>query len=365
MIIYILFLGMLFALLILDKVSLRHYRLVKNSSRFIESLETVDVQELSSGGIFLWLATSLAFFFTAFRFNIGWDYLAYYQTIENNRSTNIVNNGELFNNVLVDLSRWLNMTNLYFFISTAIIFGLIFYTVFKYSRDHWLSIIFFFTFPLFYLNSLSVIRTFMALAVTVYAFQFLVKRRFLPYLLLVVLASFFHRSSLIALIFYPAVLIDITIPRMVFLLATTPLASLLMTVVIHQFFPRYIVYLNDTSNREGTKAIFVFVILGVISLSIRDRIIEDDPVARLAFNLFFIGLCIYLFFFQQGTLGHRLSLYGTIYSLLLIPKIVSLFPSEKDVLILNILIYSACILMFLYTIYVSAAAYIPYQMIWS
>ncbi len=42
-------------------------------------------------------AVLMLFIFTAFRFNIGWDYMAYYNTIEGNAITNIISNGEYLN----------------------------------------------------------------------------------------------------------------------------------------------------------------------------------------------------------------------------------------------------------------------------
>lgn len=356
MIVYIIFLSILFILLTLDKLSLGQY--VMGSAKQRES------QLNSSSGMFLWIALLLIFLFTAFRFNIGWDYMAYYHTVADGRSTNIVNNGELLNNLIVSLSQQLNLTNFYFFSSSFIIFFLIFYTVFKYSQDDWLSLIFFITFPLFYLNSLSVIRTFMALGICFYAFKYLVEHQLIKYIALVVIASFFHRSSLIALTFIAALYIDLTLPRMMGILFASPLVSWLMTFVIINFFSRYGVYLSNTPNREGTKAIIVLAVLGAVSLAFRERLIENDPVTRIALNIYCMGLGIYLLFYRQGTLGHRLSLYGTIYALLLIPKLISLFPSKMDRVFISALVYSIGIIMFLYTIYVSAEAYIPYRIIW-
>jgi hypothetical protein len=59
-------------------------------------------------------------------------------------------------------------------------------------------------------------------------------------------------------------------------------------------------------------------------------------------------------------MGHRLSLYGTIYSLLLIPKIISLFRARDRVLLVGLL-YALCVVMFLYIVRGGSATYIPYR----
>lgn len=366
MIVYIGFLSTLFILLILDKKSMHRYILVPSVKSYpMEQYQLMDLDEANeTSGIFWNFALAVVFSFTAFRFNVGWDYMAYYNTIEHFRMTNIVRNQEYFNNIIIEVARFIGMTNLYFFISSFIIISFITVTIKRCSRDIWLSFIFFITFPLFYLNSLSVIRTFMALAVSFYAFKYLDKKQPLRYLVAILLASFFHKSVLVALIFYIGQYIRMTVPRMVLILLCSPLISIVMGQVIAIYFPRYLVYLNETSSQEGTKAIYIFIIIGLVSLLFRDRIIEDDTQASIYFNIYYLGLCLYLIFFRQGTLGHRLSLYGTIYSLLLVPKIVSLFPHKKEKCLIEVLTYTVCIAMFLYTIYISSATYIPYQTIW-
>jgi len=366
--VYIFLMSLIFALLITDKFKiLPNVKVFKRSKAFNSNLanqhsQDNKVRNLSSSFI---LATLALFYFTAFRYDVGWDYMAYYNTIEYNAITNIISNGEYLNILLIEISRGLNLTNLYFFVNAFILLFMITQTVKNYSKDPWLSLIFFVGFPLFYLNSLSVIRIFSALAISFYGFKYIEKRNFYRFVVTILIATMFHKSALIALVFYFLKDIKLKTYKLALILALLPLVSTLMNNVIIRFFPRYAVYTQYATVQEGTKAIFVFLVIGLVSLLLRNKITKNDYIANIYYNLFYVGLCIYLMFFNQGTMGHRLSLYGTIYSLLLVPHIVTLFKSKKEQMFVKALIYGFCILAFMFTIYVGVETYIPYRTIWN
>ncbi|WP_097014276.1 EpsG family protein [Anaerocolumna aminovalerica] len=367
MIVYIVFLSSIFLLSFLDKFP------IKSKQSYIAKIDNcglkltnreVNINKRKFSFAFK-TAAIIVFIFTAFRYDIGWDYMAYYNTIRYNAITNIISNNEYATIWLIDISKNLGIPNLYFVVNTFICLFFILTTVKKYSKDVWLSLIFFLSFPLFYLNSLSVIRLFSALAISFYGFKYIEKKNFIHYLITIVIASLFHRSALIALAFYFLKDIKLKTNKLIFILALLPIFSNLINIAVVKFLPRYSVYTKATTVQEGTKAILVFIFIGVISLLFREKIIKNDPNANIYYNLFYVGLCIYLMFFKQGTMGHRLGLYGTIYSLLLIPKILSLFGNKKEKTLIKFLVYLFCIVSFVFTVYVGADTYIPYKMIWN
>ncbi|WP_341480441.1 EpsG family protein [Clostridium cibarium] len=296
---------------------------------------------------------------------MGWDYQAYYKSIQYGLITNIVSNGEYASIFLVDISRRTGITNLYFFVNAFITIFLFSKTIKEYSKDNWLSLIIFLCFPLFYLNSLSVIRFFTALAITFYGFRYIERRKFIKYLIFVVLASMFHKTALIAIVFYFVYNLNLKISKLVVLLTLLPVLSILFNKAIIRYFPRYMVYTQLTSIQEGTKAIIVLIILAIVLLIFRKKIICGDTVVNGYYNIFFTGLSIYLMFSSQGTMGHRLSLYGTIFSILLISEVLSKLKINRDRFVIKIGIYLLCILMFLYTVYIGSGTYIPYRTIFN
>lgn len=312
------------------------------------------------------IALIVIYFFSAFRFRVGWDYSYYYNTIVYGYTTNINGLNECATIFLVDIAKLSGVTNIYFAINSFICIFFIMSMIKKYSYDRWLSLIFFVCFPLFYLNSFSVIRMFSAVAISFYGFKYIINKNLFKYTITVIIASLFHKSAIVAIILYFAAHhIKMKTSKLIMVLALLPLLSNLFQRLIMQYFPRYGIYFNPTDIQEGTKAIVIFVIIGVISLIFRTKIIKNDNAASLYFNIYFIGLAIYLAFLELGTLGHRFSLYGTIYSILLVPKIISLFGTKNERVFFNTLVYLSCIAMFIYTIYVGKTTYIPYRTIWN
>lgn len=88
-----------------------------------------------------------------------------------------------------------------FFISSIIVVGSYLYIFKKQSQDYLLSIIIFicFGYYLFYFNGL---RQGLAMAITALATPYLIEKKFLRYVMIVFLASLFHKTALIMILFY-------------------------------------------------------------------------------------------------------------------------------------------------------------------
>src|SRR5699024_2730314 len=109
---------------------------------------------------------------------------------------------EYLSRLLVILSRNFNKPFLFFIINSGLVLYLIGKTIVDYSDDRWLSIVIFVTFPLFYLNSFSIVRFFTAVALVFYGFRYIEKGMLIKYAITVLIASLFHTTALIALVFY-------------------------------------------------------------------------------------------------------------------------------------------------------------------
>ncbi|WP_274309537.1 EpsG family protein [Solibacillus daqui] len=359
MVFYCFFLFVIMGVMVLDKMS----TFIHCSNVQLSDDSRILPNEYAKKNVFLMVAFLLLFCFSAFRFDVGWDYLAYYDTVKYNIQTNIVGGEEFATILLIELSRSIGIYNLFFVVNSFICLFLIYKTINKYSVDPWLSLLFFLCFPLYFLNSLSVIRFFTALAITFYGFKYIEQKRPIPYIVLVVIAILFHKASLIAFVFYLARYIKLGTFKLVILLASLPVIANLLNGLVLNYLPKYAVYTKETASQEGTKAIVFFLILAFIALLLRKKITDDDEPSRIYLNIFFMGIAIYLMFYAQGTMGHRLSLFGTIYGLLVVPKMISLFNNAIVHFYLKLLFYTLLVAMFLYIINSGAATYIPYRTI--
>lgn len=88
-----------------------------------------------------------------------------------------------------------------FLTSSLIVVGCYLYTLKKISKDYFLSVFIFvaFGFYLFYLNGL---RQGLAMALVTLATPYLIDKKFLKYLFFIIIASSFHKTALIMILFY-------------------------------------------------------------------------------------------------------------------------------------------------------------------
>lgn len=314
---------------------------------------------------FFVIAVIIIYLFSAVRFDVGWDYKAYYDTIRYNIQTNIVSNEEYLTYALVFISQRLQSYEFYFYVNSFLVIYLTIKTINKYSDDKWISLIWFLCFPLFYLNSLSVVRMFTAISIVFYAFTYLENKKIFKYIFSVLVASLFHKSAIIALLFYLLNYIKLKKIHIVSLALVSPFLSSLVNRLIRVYLPNYAIYTASSETTAGRFALLFLVVIGMFGLFFRTQIIkgENKRIIEIYYNLYYIGVIVFLMFFQQGTMGHRLSIYGTYFSLLLLPKIVMSFK-ENERLYVRIVIIIVSIISFIYTIYVGAETYIPYRTIW-
>lgn len=289
------------------------------------------------------ISSFIIILFAAIRYDVGWDYNVYERILNIYKATGVIiyERDELFSNWLYTFS--IN-TNIYlFFVITSILtYGLVCITLYKYSKDYMVSVLLFVIFPLFYLNSFSVIRNFLAVAITFYGIKYILEKKLLRYIITIVLASMFHKSALIALIGILPLLINITpivsIITMLFLLLLKPLIYTIMTTLNLGV---YNLYINTGTSTNGQTAFLLLA--GIYTLVILRIFKEKDQSFNKYFFLFSIGISIFVLFWGMGELSHRLSLYFTIYVLLLIPYVVR----SKLTLLLYV---TACSILFLYII---------------
>jgi len=297
--------------------------------------------------------------FSGLRDGIGWDYHHYYETILFEITTNITERGELLSILLVEFAREMSSPAVYFLLNSLIVIGLISITLIKYSKNPYLSIYIFACFPLFYLNSFSVVRFFSALAIVFFATRFLVNKNPVKYLICIFLAGFMHLSAFIMLPVYLICTLKISRAIAIILVCLTPVIQYSGNEIVNNFFPIFSVYTEAAKNKEGRLAIIVFVAILIALFPIWNKATKEIT-GRIFINIYFFGIVIYLSFYEQGTMGHRLSLYGTIYSIILVPTIIKYYPESYRVL-MYFLAYTGFFVMYLYIIVIGAETYLPYN----
>jgi len=317
---------------------------------------------------FIFLALFVLFVFTSIRYDVGWDYQVYYRTIINYEQTNIVSRGELFTNLLIDLARYYQSAFLYFFLNALIFYVFFFLSLVRFNVSSYIPVLLFLAFPLFFINSLSVVRTFTAISLVFYAVSFLSERKLVQYFILVYLASCFHTSALLAIVFPFISYVNLRAKNYVFIFISGFIAKFFLEYLIFFSNPVLENYLKPTLIQEGTKAIYFFALLMCIMLFFKDKFVRSNAVystqASLAiFNIYFVGFMIYVVFMEYGTLGHRLSLYGTFLSLIILPKLFLIFRPINFSVMISFSFGAVMFVLYYLTLLVAGESIVPYSII--
>lgn len=309
------------------------------------------------------LAFSCILFFTSIRYNVGWDYANYYDAVYRHTDNNIVLNGEMLTVFLVNISRYIKSPFFYFFVNALILYVSLYFFIRKYSVNQWLSFFIFLFFPLFFLNSLSVVRTFTAIALVLYSYKFLIDKKILFFIVIVLIASMFHKAALIALCFIFFSAMNISSGVWLLALLISPFLTNVFTPILTEMLPGYSVYFKETENVEGTRAIFFFVIFAVAMTFFRRKLVYRNRSNLVLYNIYMFSVCIYLLFIELGSMGHRLSLYGTITSIILIPALLSKVRQIDLQFFLKLLLYMLLVGLFYLTLLIGEETYLPYTTI--
>lgn len=317
--------------------------------------------------IFLIFPVVVFILFTSLRYMIGWDYVHYYNVVEYGVDNNITSREEYLTILVVSVARFFNSPFIYFFINACLFFVLFARFIYRHSFNVWLSCAIFLGFPLFYLNSLSVVRTFTAIAVVLYALEFLIKRRIFVYVFLVFIASLFHKAALFSLLFSFFLYVKLSTLNLIVIAVAAPffkgLLFSFLTTLLTLYFPSYLVYLEPSPVQEGTKAIFVLVFFAVMMLLMRDRFFLKDAKYDLLLNIYIFGVLFYFIFLEFGTLGHRLTLYSTILLTVLLPFAISKIKYQSIRFSINLSLHLLFISFFCYYLKAGGEVYIPYRTI--
>lgn len=78
------------------------------------------------------------------------------------------------------------------------------YYIFRNSKNIWLSFMLYMSFPFFTSAYFSALRQGIAIGVIVLSYDFIKRRKFMLFMLMIILAFFFHKSAIVCIVAYPA-----------------------------------------------------------------------------------------------------------------------------------------------------------------
>lgn len=300
---------------------------------------------------------AILFLFSALRFDVGYDYGAYYKVITDLNSINYERFG-IFDRLIIDLSRELNFYQFYFIFTSFIIIYLISKTVNNYSDNYLFSMLIFLAIPIFYLMSLTIIRQYIAISIVFFSLKYIVDRNFFKYFILITIASIFHTTALVTLPMYFLYRVKFTKIFSLIIIFLSIFISPFLSKILILYFPYYSNYFNNASHG---KSLLYFLFFILIFIFMHYKYIKDYRTS-FYFNVYTIGISLYIMFIQLGDVGIRISYYYLIFLIFLIPSILKIYKDKQAYFImitLTLFIYIFNFYLFEKNNYKNA--YIPYN----
>ncbi|MBD0831210.1 EpsG family protein [Aestuariibaculum sediminum] len=291
---------------------------------------------------------SLVFLFSAFRFDVGYDFPLYYGWIKGDYKfiEDQLNRLEFLSRSLVVFSHDIGFYQLFFIITSFIIIYLTYRSIKEYSSDYVISTLVFLSFPIFFFNSLSIIRQYVALSIVFYSFKYIRSRVLFKFLSCIFIAFLFHKSAIVAIILYWVYNIKFKNVHFLIIYISGFFSSQLIYILVKSLFPYYLPYLDQNIGVGGDKILLAFQVIGLFILFFVDKK-QNDYNYRFYLNTFFIGLFIWSSLAPYGHAGFRGALYFMVFFILLFPEIIILVKERK---VLKPMVYLLCFCFFVFTL---------------
>ena len=268
-----------------------------------------------------------------------------------------------FARLIPDVHVWFAFVSLVYLIGIALV-------CYWESPDYPFSILYVFCMGMFFF-SLTGLRQSLAMGIVLCSYYFMVKRKLIPFLLLVFLASRFHRTAWIVLAVYPIVQLKAGWPRMLIGLAAfiivlafrDRIGTWMLNAIPSQFVDSRISNFASRTERLTASGFIIKSAMLVFCLRYRKLVVEDVPHREALYNLASVGLL-----FQAASISiaefFRFALYFDWSYMVLIPICIQYEDGEKSYEFLRIVLMTAFIAYFFYST-ISSYGVTPYMFFWA
>lgn len=295
----------------------------------------------------------LLFLISAFRFDVGYDYFAYYEMVTDVYNEK-VENFEPLSYLFILIARYFDTPYLLFILFAIPTYLPVFWFCKRTGHPQlalWIFVFF------FWLSSFGVIRQAAAMGIILISFQALFERKFKRYLLLCILASLFHMTALVMLpIYFVYHHCSWKAMLLIMIISLVFLKAIFAILIENEFYVNYL--LGNVEYEGGTLVRFFYIGLYILMLCLS----YANKTLHYLKEKFVVLMPSFFFpFVLGGAIGGRLSLYFYMLFIYLIPVVLS--HSSKKI---RIAVMSLLCLYFFMLLYVSAqnstrSPNVPYQ----
>ena len=277
--------------------------------------------------ICLILSFSIAYFFMAFRYDIGTDYMYTYVPHFFGIANGTMEFSELGFNYLNKIIYSLTGDYRVLFAVTSFMFLFFIYKGIKEnSTNITISVLMIFL-GTSYFYSMNIVRQAIAIAIVFYAYKYIKEKKLIKYILACIIASTIHSSAIIMILLYFVANIKISrktkmIIFLIFMVASNTIVGILTNIIVNT---RFSVYFGSVFDQGQTTTLLLLVNITYFLLSLYYENKEDKDYNMLC-NINFIA-CLIILLMGKIPLIDRVARYFTIFQILLVPKF---FEQEKN-----------------------------------
>lgn len=265
----------------------------------------------------------------------------------------------LFSAVIKDLIG--DNVNVYFIILALIQVALLIKVYRKYSSNYIVTFFLFVASTDYISWMFNGIRQFTAVTITFFAFEYILKKKYVPAVLTVLFAALFHGSALLVLPFifiaqgqaWNKKTILFIIAVIVAVMFIGKFTDILDTLLAETQYKNVVSDWQDFQD-DGTNIIrvLVYAIPSILSLvGLRFIKYADDPVINLCTNMSIASVGFYVVsMFTSGIFIGRLPIYFSLYSYILLPWEIEHMFSEKSVKLVYLAMIAGYLGFYLYSI---------------
>lgn len=230
--------------------------------------------------------------------------------------------------------------NFWFFKFTISLFTSIFFfkALVRYTTNYYLVLLLYFGFIYLTLN-MSGIRQALSLSIFFYSLKYIINKDLKSYILLILLASTIHISSIILLLFYfvlnkklssISIYICITVGIFFQVLKISLIRSLFIALANffnNPFIVKFLLYSSKETVKSNSLSIsfLITIIVFILIVLKRKKIGELNSHSNIFINLYFFYVCLYSFLWDINDVKVRLGWYFAIGLIILIPELVMIY----------------------------------------
>ncbi len=204
------------------------------------------------------------------------------------------------------------------------------------------------------------LRQSIAMSMCLFTIELAKKRRFIPFVLLVLLASTFHTSAIVFLVVYFIYGVTLNVRTLVMGAGVTVILLALssrLAAIGNLIFQRE--YEGEVES-GGFVAVAIYAIILILSVALAGKRRRDHDYSFFVF-MTWLGLVFYLMRYTEVQIAERISFYFMFGQLIALPNVISRFDKSVSFVIKSTVIV-LCFLLFAYRL--SGDGLVAYRFMW-